>query len=158
MGGSTPQRLGQRAAGAGMRRAAAIDDQALAPDGQLERQRAGMGADIVAGRRRGADIHQDKGPPGDHPLEPAIAGALQRPSGRPRSRQDGVDLRSVAFAAAVEQREAAVPMAQQPERSRHAVDRLQQRWRRFRLAGVRRVGGAHGAADVDKLPQHLGLD
>ena len=67
------ERATRRQAGLGAAIAAAIDDDALAPVAHLERQRAGMGMLVEAGRRRLAGIDQHQAVPGLQPLKAGMS-------------------------------------------------------------------------------------
>ena len=143
----------------------------VAADRQLHRQRAGMGMAVDAGRRRRAAIDDQHAAAGLQALEAAIGRATD--GAAPAARRPGVSTSSTSvrrlLLAAVEQRQAAVAVAQHAQRRRHALDRAGQRRRRLHLRRLQqradfgqvlqrrqlRGGAALGVAAVG---QHLAGD
>src|SRR5712675_1909557 len=108
---------------------AAIDDDALALAAQFEGQHAGMRVPVKAMRRL------------------RRSGAFRLRTGQHEVDQDAVFLDRI-----VEQREAAVAMAEEAQYRRHCLDRVAQRgWRLD-------AGGPQCAADIDQVAQYLKLN
>ncbi len=128
---------------------AAIDDQAVAPDRHLQRQRAGMGEAVDAGRRRRAAIDDQHGAAGLHALEPALGHGRRAASAAPGLGQHQVDQRRHLLARAVEQRQAAIAVAQRAQRRRHALDGGGQR---RAAAGSGRPAAARGSPSGPATP------
>ena len=146
MGGGRRQRAAPGAEPAGMR--AAIDDQPLPPDRQLEAERAGMGIGVEARRRRLAGIHHQRRAARQHALEPAMGSAFQRAATGVGLGQHRVGHGRIGFPPAVEQRQPAVAVAEEAERRGHAVDGV---LKHFRDLVPRR---AQDRPDVDQVAQH----
>ena len=132
-------------------RGAAIDDQPLAPDRQLEGQSSRMGVAIELGRRGGAAIHDQHRPPGLQAVEPALAQLRGHAPGPAGLGQHRLDAGRGFLAGAVEQRQAAVAVAHQPQCWAHALDGAGQRFRRRGLRGLQQ--GAY----LDQVHQHRQL-
>ena len=97
------------------RERAAVDDHPVAADRQFHRQRAGMGIAVDARRRRRAAIDDQHAAAGLQPLKAAVAQRRWPAPAAARLRQHEVDQAAALFLAAVEQRQAAVAMAQHPQ-------------------------------------------
>ena len=116
-------------------RHAAIDHDPARTGRQFERQAAGVGIVADARRRRRPGIHDDGHRAGVEPLEAGMRHVRHRHAvgvviGEQRRHQIG---RRAAHA--VEQRKAAVAMAEEAQHRHHAVDRIEQRRRRRDVAG-----------------------
>ncbi len=109
-----------------VRRHAAIDHDAIVLGGKLERQKAGMGFLADRHRRQPAGVHQQHGAGG---FEPLIAG-MRRIGDRIAARviigEHGGQQIGRGRAHAVEQGEAAVAMAEEPQHRHHAIDGVEQ--------------------------------
>ena len=131
---------------------AAIDDDALALAAQFEGQHAGMRVPVKAVRRRLAGIDQHQRLARLQPLKTGMRGLRRRGTFRLRTGQHEVDHDAVFLDRIVEQREAAVAMAEEAQYRRHCLDRVAQRgWRLD-------AGGSQCAADIDQVAQYLKLN
>ena len=110
-----------------------------------------MGDAVHAAARRAAGIDDHQRGAGGQPLEAARQRHRRRRLARARARQHEVHQGALAFPAAVEQREAAVAVAEEAQHRRHAVDRGDQLGRRAALGRAQR--GAH----VEQVAQHRDL-
>ena len=138
-------------------RGAAIDDQPLAPDRHLEGQRAGMGEAIGAARQPGRRIPRRRGggapasadhdrAPGLQAVEAASPPVQRRAAPRLALGEHQLDQRGRLLPRAVEQRQAAIAMAEQAQRLARALQhRGQRRRRRVHPGAVQQV------ADLDQV-------
>ncbi len=108
--------------GAGAGGGAAVDDEALAADRELERQGAGVGVAVELGHGGGAAVHDHDGAAGLQAVEAAFGQVRGHAAGAAGLGEDGFDAGGGVFARAVEQGEAAVAVAHQAQRGAHAFD------------------------------------
>ena len=126
---------------------AAVHDQPLMRGAHLEAQGAGMGDPVHAATRRAAGVRDHQRRSGGQPLKAARQRHRRCDLARPGARQHEVDQAAVAFPRAVEQRQASVAMAEEPQHRRHAVDRGDQ------FGGRPALGRRQGGPYVDQVAQ-----
>ena len=111
-----------------------------------------MRVPVKAMRRRLAGIDQHQRLARLQPLKTRMRGLRRRGTFRLRTGQHEVDHDAVFLDRIVEQREAAIAMAEEAQYRRHCLDRVAQRgWRLD-------AGGPQCAADIDQVAQYLKLN
>ncbi len=95
--------------------AAAIDDDAVPPVAQLERQGAGMGLAVETGRRRFPGIDEHQTLPRLQALKPHVRRLVRRMPAGLRSGQGQIDENPVFLDRTVEQREPPVAVTEESE-------------------------------------------
>ena len=156
MGGGGTQRIAP--AFLARRGRAAIHNQAITPDGHFKGKRAGMGEAIRPTRQaakpsgaapawRRASIHDDHGAPGLQALKACFGQFHRAAPTRLALRQDQIKQGRVFFPRAIEQRQAAIAMAEQAQSRCSAVQGCQQMRRRFHAHAMQQV------ADFDQVLQ-----
>ena len=131
--------------------AAAVDDHALAPDRHLEGERTGVGRTVEPGGRGPSAVGHQHAAPGLEPLKARLGRCVEGPRAPTRALQQQVEVPGRPLQPAVEERQAAVAVAQQPQEGAHALDRQGQ------LSGRLFPGGVEQGAQVDQVAQHRHL-
>ncbi len=114
---------------------AAIGDDPAGAGGYLEGKASGVGVMTCRRRRRRAGVHDDGQLAGLDALEPGVGHARHRIAVGIVIGQQGRDQVARRVAHAVEQRKAAVAVAEEPQHRHHAVDGVEQGRRRCDVAG-----------------------
>ena len=160
---------------------AAIHNQPITPDGHFKGKRAGMGEAIRPTRQaakpgggpapawRRPGIHNDHGAPGLQALKAGFRQFQRAPPARLALRQHQIKQSRVFFPRAIEQRQAAIAMAEQAQSGGSTVQSGQQMRRRFHSHAMQQVADFNqvlqrrellrrGAFNMPAIGQELTLD
>ena len=119
-------------------RQSAIDDEAVLPGRELEREAAGVRFLAYRHRRRAAGIHQDQRARALQALVTGMGRVRERRAAGVVVGENGGDEIGRSRTHAIEEREVAVAVPEEAQHRHHAIDGIEQRWRRHEIAGGER--------------------